>query len=91
MVYKWSSPARIRSKILNAMSQEYTIEELTDFFATAKLPEGPVSTNSYSTTQDLRKFVEAQFELMEATAHMRHPTPAYLRLVELKEWLEKTV
>jgi len=71
------------------MSQEHniTIKELKAFFDSARLPEGPVSTNSYSTTQDLKKFVDAQFVLIEATKHMKHPTPALLRLVEVKEWL----
>ncbi|WP_374756630.1 DUF6965 family protein [Dyadobacter bucti] len=71
------------------MSQEYTIDELKLFFDSAKLPEGPVSTNSYSTIHNLEKFVEAQFIQIEHAPRGRHPIPAYLRLVELKEWLEK--
>ncbi len=71
------------------MTQDYTIEELRSFFATATLPEGPVSTNSYSTTHDLKQFIAAQFTLIENTSHMKWPTPAFLRLVEVKGWLEK--
>jgi len=71
------------------MSQEYTTEQLREFFDNVTLPEGPVQPNKYMIIHDVQKFVETQFIQIEHAPPGREPTPAYLRLVELKEWLEK--
>jgi hypothetical protein len=66
-----------------------TTQELKTYFATKPLPQHPIKINSFSTITDPQAFLETQLYALEANPNHKPNDSCRLRLIELREWLER--